>query len=278
MFQTTAVCLALVDGDQSLFIVLGIIALASLVALGGKFFVNLYEVITAPAASLGHHGQSDNFFFSIIIVFLGGLIASILMIQGRDTMAVHFHDYSVAVCGDAAQQNSSDVYRDIAAETGVMDMDDQFSLYVLDNLIFVPVAMVLLWLVLGLIAWIGTKIVGSPATLGNLLGSLAYACLFISIGFGLMAVYIVEAVAGTATGEPVMPGGMAIAGIVVLLYGIVLYLIGLAQGASITGGQSAVPVILLLLVIGGLGYLAYSQAQPKFDDFLNGIRTYDPSR
>ncbi len=278
MFQTTAVCLALVDGDQSLFIVLGIIALASLVALGGKFFVNLYEVITAPAASLGHHGQSDNFFFSIIIVFLGGLIASILMIQGRDEMARQFHDYSVTVCGEAAQQNSSEVYRDIAAETGVMKMDDQFSIYLLDNLIFVPVAMVLVWMVLGLIGWIGAKIVGSPATLGNLLGSLAYGCLFISIGFGLMAAYIVEVLAGLASGEPVMPGGMAIAGIVLLLYGLVLYLIGLAQGANISGGQAAVPVVLLIVVLGGLSYLAYSQAQPTFDSFLNGIRTYDPSR
>jgi hypothetical protein len=278
MFQINAVCLALVDGDQSLFIVLGIIALASLVALGGKFFVNLFEVITAPAASLGHHGQNDNFFFSIIIVFLGGLVASFLMIQGRDDLAVSFHDYSVAVCSEAAQQNSSEVYRDIAAETGVMKMDDQFGIYLLDNLIFIPVAMVLIWLILGLIAWIGTKIVGSPATLGNLLGSLAYSCLFISIGFGLMATFLVEAVAGLASGEPAMPGGMAIAGIVLLLYGLVLYLIGLAQGAQITGGQAAVPVILLLVVLGGLGYLAFSQAQPAFSAFLDEIRSYDPAR
>jgi hypothetical protein len=278
MFQINALCLALVDGDQSLFIVLGIIALASLVALGGKFFVNLFEVITAPAASIGHHGQNDNFFFSIIIVFLGGLIASFLMIQGRDDMAVSFHDFSQAVCADAAQQNSSEVYRDIAAETGMTTMDDQFGIYLLDNLIFVPVAMVLIWLILGLIAWVGTKIVGSPVTLGNLLGALAYGCLFISIGFGLMATFIVDSIAGIPSGDPVMPGGMAIAGIVLLLYGLVLYLIGVAQGAQITGGQAAVPIVLLVVVLGGLGYLVYSQASPAFDEFLNTIRTYDPSR
>jgi len=277
MFHLNAVCLALVDGDQSLFIVLGIIALASLVALGGKFFVNLFEVITAPAASLGHHGQSDNFFFSIIIVFLGGLIASFLMIQHRQDMATDFHEFSTAVCADAAQQNSSDVYRDIAADWGVTTMDSQFGIYFLDNLIFVPVAMVILWLVLGLVAWIGTKIVGSPSTLGNLLGSLAYACLFISIGFGLAATFLVEAVAGLGTGEPVMPGGMAIAGIVLMLYGLVLYLIGIAQGGSIAAGQALVPIILLLVVIGGLGYLVYAQSQPTFDSFLGNIRSYDPS-
>jgi len=277
MFHTNAVGLALVDGDQSLFIVLGIIALASLVALGGKFFVNLFEVLTAPAASLGHHGQNDNFFFSVIIVFLGGLVASFLMIHGRQELATDFHELSTAVCSDAAQQNSSEVYRDIASDWGVTTMDSQFSIYVLDNLIFVPVALVLLWLVLGLVAWVGTKMVGSAATLGNLLGSLAYGCLFMSIGFGLMAPYLVEAVYGMVAQEPVMPGGMAIAGIVLVLYGLVLYLIGISQGANITGGQAAVPVILLLVVLAGISFLVYYQSSPTFDDFLGSIRSYNPS-
>lgn len=277
MFHTNAVGLALVGGDQSLFIVLGIIALASLVALGGKFFVNLFEVITAPSASLGHHGVNDNFFFSIIVVFLGGLIASALMIHSRQELATEFHDYSTAVCSEAAQQNSSEVYRGIASEWGVTTMDSQFGIYLLDNLIFVPVALVLLWLVLGLVAWVGVKIVGSQATLGNLLGSLAYGCLFMSIGFGLIAPYIVAAVHGMVSQQPEMPGGMAIAGIVLLIYGLVLYLIGLGQGGGITAGQVIAPIILLLIVIGGVGYLVYYQTHPTFETFLDSIRSYNPS-
>ncbi len=49
--------------DQTLYIILGVITLATLVALGLRFLANMRDVFIAPSASLGHLGQTDNFFF-----------------------------------------------------------------------------------------------------------------------------------------------------------------------------------------------------------------------
>jgi len=104
---------------QQLFIILGVITIATLIALGLRFFVNMFEVITAPGASLSHHGQNDNFFFSIFVVFLGGLIGTFGLLALQAELKLAFHSFAETVCNDAALLNTNLNYRDIAA--GVME-------------------------------------------------------------------------------------------------------------------------------------------------------------
>jgi len=154
-----AVALAMLQigstSGQELFIILGVIMLATLIALGLKFFVNIFEVLTAPGASMRHHGQSDNFFFSIFVVFLGGLIGTFGLLASKTVLAEEFTSHATQVCNDIALGNNNENYRAIAAGWGLDTMVDNFDILVLDNLIFFPVVMVLVWLIVGLICFVG---------------------------------------------------------------------------------------------------------------------------
>jgi hypothetical protein len=277
MSVALALLITSAESDQKLYIILGIITLATLVAMGLKFFVNLFEIITAPTASIKHHGQTDNFFFSIVIVFLGGLIATFILVANQETIKSAFGDYAQTVAHNAAMTNSNPNYTGIAEEYGVDIMTGNFEVFFLSNIIFFPVVAVLLWLVFGLLAYLGARIFGGLCATGDFLGATAYSAFFTAIGFGLAALYLVQSL-GVIAGEPTAtPDIVGIIGLVLMLYGVILFLVAITQSAELTGGQAAGALIVMLIVLGGIGYLIYYFANPVYSAFLDQIRMYDPS-
>src|SRR4051794_10958646 len=135
--------------DRMMLIVLGVIALLTLVVLGFKFFRNLFEIITAPGASLKYHGQMDNFFFSLLVVFLGGLISVAIMVAGQDKIAQSWNNYSSKVSQDLGAANSNHIYQDVAEKYAKDRLDTNFDIYFVQNMIMMPMLFLALWFVLG---------------------------------------------------------------------------------------------------------------------------------
>ena len=159
--------------DQTLFIILGVITLATLVALGLRFLVNMRDVIIAPTASLGHLGQTDNFFFSLFVVFLGGLIGLFGIIPRKAELLTAFNEYASAVTKDIALANANSIYRDSAQIWGQEVLMNDFKIFGMDNAIFFPILMVVLWIVIGSICFGAAKIMGTGTSYGDFLGGLA---------------------------------------------------------------------------------------------------------
>src|SRR5689334_22949597 len=107
---------ALLQGTdtKTMLIMLGVITLGILVALGKRFFVSMFEVITAPGASLGHYGRENNAFFSLFIVFLGGLIGLFYLTLQQPQISSKLSETAMSVGQGIAQGNSNANYRDIA--------------------------------------------------------------------------------------------------------------------------------------------------------------------
>jgi hypothetical protein len=275
-----AVALAMLQigstSERELFIILGVIMLATLIALGLKFFVNIFEVLTAPGASMRHHGQNDNFFFSIFVVFLGGLIGTFGLLASKTVLSEEFTSYATQVCNDIAISNSNENYRAIAASWGLDTMVDNFVIFVLDNLIFFPVVMVSVWLIVGLVCFVGAKMFSGNCTAGNLLGSLAYSAFFASIGLGFVALIAMRAIA--AGGGTPQIDVLGIIGAVLLLYALVLFFSGISSAAEIQAGQVAGVVIVLLIVFGGIGYGLYAMSTEPWEAFKLAIQSYNPSQ
>jgi len=265
------------DVSQQLFIILGVITLATLIALGLRFFVNMFEVITAPGASLSHHGQNDNFFFSIFVVFLGGLIGTfgMLSIKGQLTMA--FHAFAQAVCSNAALLNTNQHYRDIAADYGINILDGNFDVFVAQNLVFFPILMVVLWIFVGTICFLGAKMLGSHAAYGNFLGSIAYSGFFASIGLGFSALLIIQGMQAYVEQGSLTPGVLSIVGLLLLLYALILFFMAIAQGADLASGPVVGVVIILVVVLAGVIAGIHYYAKPIWEGFTSQIQTYDPS-
>lgn len=264
--------------SQELYIILGVITLATVIALGLRFFVNIFEVITAPAASLRHHGQSDNFFFSIFVVFLGGLIGAFGLLAKQSAMTQAFHEYATTICNDVALQNANANYRDIAASWGVNSLDSHFNILFTSNLVFFPIVMVVLWLFVGTVCYLGARMLGSQSSYGDFLGSLAYSSLFASIGLGFVALFGLQSLAAYTAESSASPGVLAIIGLVLLVYALVLFLMGISQGADLAGGQVAGVLVVLVIVLGGIGAGIFYYAQPVWQSFTAEIQSYDPSR
>ena len=264
------------EPGRELYIILGVITLATLVALGLRFFSNMFEVITAPGASLGHHGQNDNFFFSIFVVFLGGLIGAFALLAQQRALVQLFHEYAVKVCNDVAMLNNNENYREIAARWGYESMDANFDVFVASNLVFFPILMVLIWLLVGTICFAASKLFGGTGTYGGVLGSLAYGSFFASIGLGFVALLGME-VAMSGGREVPTVSVLAIIGLLLLIYALVLFLMGISQSSELTAGQVVGIIIVLLIVLGGIGYGIYYVSTPPWDTFKLAIQQYDPS-
>ena len=277
MFQVLALLQSATPPDQRLYIILGVVTLATLVVLGLKFFANMFEVITAPTASLKHHGQSDNFFFSLMVAFLGGLIGTFVLLINQNALTSTFGKYATTVANDIALGNSNPTYRDIAANKAADILNNHFALYFADQLVFFPVVVVLLWLVIGLIIYGTARIFGGQATFADFMGSLAYPAFFLNIGLGCFALFIVNTLAAIVAKQTPNPDVLAIVGGVLLLYGAILYLIAMSQAADLTGGQVIGVLIVFLILVGGASYGGYYYAGPAFEQFALQITSFDPA-
>jgi len=262
---------------QPLYIILGVITLATLVALGLRFFINMFEVITAPGASLSHYGQNDNFFFSIFVVFLGGLIGTFGLLATQSQLTTSFHDIATTLCNGAAQMNSNANYRDIAAQYGISIMDGNFDIYVTSNLVFFPILMVVLWIITGSICFVASKVFAGQGSYGNFLSGLAYGAFFYSIGLAFSVPDSLAAYSASLQTSAVAPSALGIIGSILMLYGIVLFIMGVSQGADLAGGQVIGVIIVLIVVLGGLSYLGIYYATPIWQEFTNSIQSYNPA-
>jgi hypothetical protein len=119
---------------------------------------------------------------------------------------------------------------------------------------------------------------GGAPTWVDIHGTLAYGAFFFAIGLGLAASALMDTITG-AIGGPA--GGMGVAGIigfVLILYSLVLYFIGVPQSADLSGGQTVGVVIAMLVILGGLGFLANYKGAEAFDAFRGRIQSFNPAQ
>jgi hypothetical protein len=263
--------------DRMMLILLGVFALLTLVVLGIKFFRNLFEIITAPGASLKYHGQMDNFFYSLLVVFLGGLIAVGIMFGTQDKIAQAWNGYSSKVGADLGQANSNPIYRDVAEKWAKDRLDTNFDIYFVQNMITMPALFLAVWFVLGSLVFVFTKIFQSTVAWPDMLGTLAYSAFFTAIGIGLAMPLIIGFIASKAGAEAPTPDAMTGIGIVLVLYGIVLFLMGITQAAEISVGQVIAVVIFLAIVLGGIGWYSSTKAKENFDIFAGKVTSFNPA-
>jgi Yip1 domain len=263
--------------DRMMLIVLGVIALLTLVVLGLKFFRNLFEIITAPGASLKFHGQTDNFFYSLLLVFLGALISVAIMVANQDKIVEAYSHYSNKVAADLGAANSNKIYQPVAEEYARKRLDDNFNIYFVQNMIMLPMVFVAVWFVLGSLVFLFPKMFQSTVAWADMLGTTAYASFFFSIGVGLAAPFIVDFIASKAGASAPTPDAMGIAGCVLMLYGLVLFLMGIAAAAEISSGQVIAVVLFLAIVLGGVTYYAYDSSRKAFAVFSGKVTSFNPA-
>jgi hypothetical protein len=264
--------------DRTMIIVMGVIALVILVVLGLSFLRNLFEVITAPTASLKYHGQSDHFFRSLLIVFLSGLIATVIMLAGQTKIVDAYSVYSTHIATDLGEGNVNPNYKDIARDKAQRTLDSNFNIFFVQNMLILPMFFVGVWLVIGFLTFILSKIFNGGATAVDMLGTTAYSAFFMTIGFALATPFLIGQIAGAAGATAASPDPMGIIGAVLMLYGVVLYFLGVTHAAELSGGQTLGVVIFLLVLLGGLSYWGYDSSSKTFETFANGIRSFDPSK
>lgn len=278
MHTTLALLQSAAAPDTLLYILLGVITLAALIALGLKFFTNMFEVITAPGASLGHLGRSDNFLFGLTIVVLSGLIGTLILMSSQPQMVKGFHDFAADYSKGVAQANSSEIYRNIAADDGTARMDGAFSVSFAGNLVFYPIAIVLVWLVLGLLLFLIVKIVGGQMGAGAFLTMMAYPYFFGGIGLACLLAGLLPDFKGLAGGAPAM-GLLTIIGAVLFIYSLILTMIGINQGAECGAMRMVVALVILLVLLGGGSWAGYNYgAAPALEKFKTDIKNFNPGK
>jgi hypothetical protein len=264
--------------DKMLFILLGVITLAALAALGLKFFTNMFEVITAPGASLGHLGRTDNFFFGFTIIVLAGLIGTLILMMTQPQLLDGFSQFSTSFANSAAQGNANATYRDIAASWGAMQLENFFTVYVASNLVFYPIVAVLVWLVVSIVLYGIVRILGGQMTAGAFLSMLAYPYFFGVIGVACIAAGLLPDLSGLIGGTPAM-GVFTIIGALLFLYSLILTMIGINQGAECGPTRMIISLIILLVLLGGGGYAGgVYGVKPALDKFKSDVKSFDPSK
>jgi Yip1 domain len=263
--------------DQGTLMVLGAVTVIAIFLMGLRFFRNLFEIISAPTASLKYHGENDNFFFSLMLVFIGSMIATILLLYGKEAISTGFKDYSSAVAESLATQNSNQTYHDQVRDWARNRLDSGFETIITSNLMTFCVVIPILWFIVGFFAWLMTKIFGGPATLGNFLGTTAYSSFFFSIGLGLAGAALAGMVASTATQSPPTLDGLAIGGLVLMAYGLIIFIMGMNNAAELSAGQTVGALIFLIIVLGGASYGGYYQGQQMFGAFASEVKSHNPA-
>jgi len=260
-----------------MWMLIGIVILLTLIVLGFKFFRNMFEVITAPAASLKYHGENDNFFFSMMLTFLGGLIATLILMQNQEQLGSAFSEYSTSISATLASSNSNQTYHDVVQNWAKDRMDLSFNTFVTNNLILYVIAALALWVVIGFLGFILARMFGGQCTAGNFLGSTAYSAFFANIGLGLAGVSIVKAIAASASGGAPSLDGMGIAGALVLLYSLILFLMAANNAADLSSGQTVGVAIGLIILLSGAGFGIFHEGQKTFGEFAGEVQSYNPA-
>ncbi|OGK09636.1 MAG: hypothetical protein A2Y63_03060 [Candidatus Riflebacteria bacterium RBG_13_59_9] len=260
------------DLDETLkWILVGAIVLCIL-AMGFQFFKNTFYAITAPTYSLRNMGEDDNFFFSILLVFLGGLFAAFYTFIQRNFIAGSFESFAKAQVEQALASYSNLTYKPVVASYGIERMTDVFeSLETI--IVWIPVLWLVSWLVMGVLYWLLSRAFGNQSPLKVMLSSLAYFFML----YGAVAGYFIAHALGTSflasVGTPPI-GAVEIIGALLGLVFFVYLIVAISQGGEITPAQAGVAWLVWGIVIGGaIAATVYYKVIPSFEAFLNGLST-----
>jgi hypothetical protein len=265
--------------DKNLLIIYGAVAIVIIVVLGLRFLVSMFEVLTAPTASLKHHGEQNNFFQSLLIVILGGLIGTLVLFFKQSALVAAWTAYAENSAHTLAMANSNTNYRDIAEAYALSKLNANFSIYGLDMLVFLPMMLAVLWIVVGLLAFLFAKLFGGNTTLASFLGSLAFGSFFINIGIGLLGLFAINTVdALSRQGTPSFDA-MSIIGAILFVYGLILWIIAVNVAPENTTGQTIGVLIFVAVLLAGTAVLLQIQVfEPTYTQFKTNVETLDMSK
>jgi hypothetical protein len=268
------------DDKMMLGMVAGAI-LILLIALGKRFFVALFEVITSPQASLGYHGKENTFLFSMFVVFLGGVLGLLYLTLQQPQISSDLSGFAKSTGQSIAQGNSNQTYRQISGEWAASRIDNALQTYVVGNFLYFPVLMVGIWFLNGLLFWLCSKMFGAQASLPAFLGALSWAYFFYGIANALSLSSAVKSITGSLFQQQPTPDMSipVIVSLVLSLYAFILFCMGVVQAAEIGIGQLIVCILLIGIVVGGAEYYFFSQQfVPQASAFSGEITSYDPSQ
>ncbi|MCC7479542.1 hypothetical protein IT575_13955 [bacterium] len=277
---TIALLLQADDPGNRNLLILGIAIVGCLLVLGLRFFRALFEVITAPQASLGHHGRNDGFMHSLMIVLLGGLIGTLAIFLQMDKVKSGLGAFAQAVSDMVANGASNKNYADVLGATAMTTVNQNVDNYILNNLVLLPLYFVAVWVIVSLLAFAFSKMLGGQATLPGMAGALAYSYFFGAISAGLSITSTINSLPMMAGSTTAPAGGMeilAIIGLVLNLYALVLFLMGISQGGDLTVGATVGVLVFMLIILGGGQYFGVFKAKQAFDGWVSTLQSTNPA-
>lgn len=266
-----------VQGVVLAALLLGGAALCILV-LGDGAIKNLLDALFTPAYSLRSMAREDGFSFSLLLAFMGGLFVGFYAQILNSFVNSSFASYASYKIGDALMAYPNPVYKDVVLQNGVDRMTGTFNLIYTNNIVWLPVAWVVFWLLLGVLYWLGGRLFGSTVSLQVALGALAYWTTLVAIVVGYFLIH------GLGASFSLLGGGSGL-GIAEVIGGLLFivslgYLfISISQGLEVTMVQAVVIFIIWLVVFGaaGAGLIIY-KASPAFSEFLQELQSTNPAR
>ncbi len=271
MTWQAAMLLQTADPDQSLkWILVGGIVLC-IVAMGLPFFRNAFYAITAPTYSLRNMGGEDNLFFSILLVFMGGLFVSLYALLQKAYMADSFMKFASAQISQTLASYSNATYKPILFNEGVEKMMNAY--YTVESLVFwLWFLWILLWLVSGVVFWFLTKAFGNQGSLKVMLSTLAYAYVLSGAIVGFFYFRLLGAFLASGGASPAL-GTAEMVGAVLLLASVVYLIIAVAQGGEMSSVQAIIVFLIAAILLAGVVFFAIYQVKPIYQSFLDELRT-----
>lgn len=271
MTWQAAMLLQTADPDESLkWILVGGIVLC-IVAMGLPFFRNAFYAITAPTYSLRNMGGEDNLFFSILLVFMGGLFVSLYALLQKAYMADSFLKFANAQIGQTLASYSNATYKPILFNEGVEKMMNAY--YTVESLVFwLWFLWILLWLVSGVVFWFLTKAFGNQGSLKVMLSTQAYAYMLSGAIVGFFYFRLLGAFLASGGASPAL-GTAEMVGAVLLLASVVYLIIAVAQGGEVSSVQAIIVFLIAAILLAGVVFFAIYQVKPIYQSFLDELRT-----
>jgi|GEM_PF-1561194 len=259
------------DSDQLLqWMLVGAIVL-SILAMGLQFFKNVFYAITAPTYSLKNMGEDDNFFFSLLMVVVGGLFMALYALMQKGYLLASFDKFSQGQINDALAGYANQTYKPVVFEFGFNRMQDVFGL-VMSSILGIVLLWPVLWLLFGYVYWLLSRAFGNQLSLKVMLSTLAYYYLLFGMIVGYFQIHSVGA-SLAAQGGTVPMGTLEIVGVILGLVALAYSVISISQGGDITIAQALVVFIIWGIVLGGIVAAVYVyQLAPIYEGFLDGLR------
>jgi len=249
-----------------------------ILALGESFVSNVYYAITAPTYSVRHLSKTDPFSFSLLLTLLGGLFVGLYATMFHNAISSAYQAFAKATIESALASYANPTYRDVVFQNGVDRMLDSFSVYYQGNLVWFPLLVVAGWFVFGFLFFVVLRFFGSGASYREILSAISYWCFL----FGAIGGYFEFHALLSSLSAPA--GSLNVSAVDMLgsLVGLVLWvylIICLSQGSELPILQTIIAWVIVDVVVGAaIGALVYYLAFPKFNEFIKGLQSFDPSK